>query len=749
MKKKFLSLALALAMLLSLAACGGNNNAPADDNNTPDTPPVENNTPDTPDETDEDVYTGLDWEAIDAMDYEDKSDTIYDFVLGEFTDAYAIAKEASGDERIAKMAIAEAKLLESGIMLPVQSQGGNYAMSRMVPRTTTQVLWGMDEYRYYSALVTNELITIEDNNALKSLWAESADMAAYYEAAKSYLAEHGYTLSDTYTTATSYIVNIWDTIATSYTSDAMFIAGTYDNLLEYDAKGIQQPCLATSYDVSEDGTVYTFHIREGVKWVDQQGTEIGEVTADDWVAAMEHLLDNADALGYLLTVSDGCGLKNFDAYLAGEATFEEVGVKAIDDYTLEYTLEAAFPPFPTMLGYSIFAPLNRDFYRSQGGTFSAEGEEYTAGDYGKTPANIAYCGPYLITSYTAQNSVRYAANPTYWNAGAVNTPNLVYSYNDGSDPLRSYNEAKAGTISGAGLRAEALELAKTETPEGSEKSYLETYGYVSRCTGTTFPGWNNVNRGTWNNYDNDGVGISAKRDNAEEIARTRDAMVNQHFRLALTNSINRGQYNSQLVGEELKLTSIRNSYTPGTFMYLAGDVTVDINGTSTTFPSGTSYGEILQAQLNADGMHIQVWDPNGDGGAGSGDGFDGWYNESAAKAELELAIAELAQIGVEVSAEKPIHIDYPVRTFDNAYKNAANVVKQSIEAVLEGKVIIDLVDYEKDTDNEHATYRINDGRDANFDLAIASGWGPDYGDAQSYLDTVQAGGYMCKNFGLY
>lgn len=739
--KKFLSLALALVMALSLFACGP---AETNESKAPEStaPTNESNPP-------EEAYVGLDWEAISAMDYEEASDTIYEFVLGDFAEAYAIAKEASGDERMALMAIAEAKLLQSGIFLPVMSNGGNYAMSRMVPRTTTQVLWGMDEYRYYPALVTNELITVEDNNALKALWAEAEDMAAYYEAAKDYLAEHNYTLSDTYVTATGYIVNIWDTIATSYTSDAMFIAGTYDNLLEYDAKGIQQPCLATGYEVSDDGLTYTFHIREGVKWVDQQGTEIGEVTADDWVASMEHLLDNVDALGYLLTVSDGCGLKGFDAYLQGEADFEDVGVKALDKYTLEYTLEAPFPAFPTMLGYSIFAPLNRDFYRAQGGTFGAEGEEYTAGDYGKTPSNIAYCGPYLITSYTAQNSVRYAANPSYWNADAVTIKNLVYSYNDGSDPLRSYNEAKAGTISGAGLRAESLELAKTEKPEGQDKTYLELYGYVSRCDGTTFPGWNNVYRNTWNNHDNDSVGVSVKRDNEAEIARTRDAMTNRHFLRALTFAIDRGAYNAQLVGEELKYTRIRNSYTPGTFMYLSGEVTVDINGTATTFPANTSYGEMMQAQLDADGAHVKVWDPEGDGGAGSGDGFDGWYNAANAKAELELAIAELAQIGVEVSAENPIHLDYPARAYDNSYLNAANVVKQSIEAALEGKVIIDLVEFDKDTDEEHATYRINDGRDANFDVAINSGWGPDYGDAQSYLDTIQAGGYMCKNFGLY
>ena len=133
-------------------------------------------------------------------------------------------------------------------------------------------------------------------------------------------------------------------------------------------------------------------------------------------------------------------------------------------------------------------------------------------------------------------------------------------------------------------------MAKTEKPEGQDKTYLELYGYVSRCTGTTFPGWNNVYRNTWNNFDDNSVGISTKRGNDAEIARTRDAMTNQHFRLAICFGVDRGAYNAQLVGDELKLTSLRNSYIPGTFMYLASDVTVEINGTAKTFPANTSYG---------------------------------------------------------------------------------------------------------------------------------------------------------------
>ncbi len=698
------------------------------------------------------AYEGPDWEAIDAMDHDEASETIYDVVLGEFGEAYAAAKEETGATRMAMMALAEAKLVESGAFLPIYTQGGNYAMSRVVPRSNAATtLWGLDEYRYHTLLVTNEIITAEDRTNLLALWNEAESADEYHEEAELYLTGKGYTFSDTYVESSPYNVNIWDTIATSYTSDSMFVSGTYDNLLEYDCKGVQQPGLAESYEVSDDGTVYTFHIRQGVKWVDQQGSEIGEVTADDWVASMEHLLDNADALGYLLTNTDGCGLKGFTDYLNGDITdFNEVGVKAVDDYTLEYTLEAPFAPFVTMLGYACFAPMNRDFYRSQGGTFSCEGEEYTPGDYGKTPANIAYCGPYLITNYTAQNTTKYEANPTYWNAEAVTTPNLVYSYNDGSDVLRSYNEAKEGTISGAGINSSALELMKTDTAtsvDGTEGTYFDLYAYVSPGTGTTYCGWWNVNRGTWANFDNPDVGVSPKTE--DDIARYREAIVNQHFRLALCEAIDRGSYNAQSVGDELKYARLRNSYTPGTFGFLAEEVTVDINGESVTFPAGTSFGEIEQAQIDADGVALKVWDPEGDSGAGSGDGFDGWYSPENAMAELDQAIADLAEVGVEVSPENPIYVDYPYGSYNETSTKMANSLKQSVEEALEGNVIINLIAFDKDTDEESATYRFSDGTEANFDLSTGSGWGPDYGDAQSYLDTIQMYGYMCKNLGLF
>ena len=744
--KKILALLLALTMVASMAACGGNNSTATTAAAT--TAPAETTAAT---EAAGDSYTGPDWAAIEAMDHDEASDALYDWNLGEFNTYYQDAKTEVADLnlRMAKMAIAEAKLMESGVFTPVYGNGGSYAMNRVLPRTDTTTSWGVDEYRWHSKLVANELITSEDRSALTALWGESEDAASWLEAAKAYLDEHGYTLNDTWNHAINYELATWDGIASSYTSDHYFVAPTWTPLLEYDVKNVQQPALAESVDVSDDGTVYTFHLRQGVKWVDQQGREVGEVTADDWVASMEHVIDNNDALGYLMTSSDGCGIKNYDAYLNGEVTdFAEVGVKAVDDYTLEYTLEAPFPAFLSMMGYGCFAPLNRSFYKAQGGTFSAEGDEYTSGNYGTTPANIAYCGAYLVKNFTEKNVTSYVANPAYWNPDAVNTHNINIYFNDGSDPLRTYNEAKAGTLSGCAFNSSALVLAKEDKPEGSDKTYFDLYQYTTANDGSTFCGWVNVNRGSWANFNDNTIGVSTQTD--EQKAATRAALNNQNFRLALATGFDRGAFNSTIVGEELKYASLRNSYTPGDFLVTTAEVTVEINGEATTFPAGTYYGQIEQAQLDADNVPLQVWDPNGNDGAGSGDGFDGWYNADNAAAYMEKAIAELAQVGVEVSAENPIHIDVPMGAYAESYTNRANAYKQSIEKATNGCVVVDLVSYADNTSYSYSYYRTSNGSEANYDVAPGtSGWGPDYGDAQSYLDTIQPYGYMNKQLGLY
>ena len=134
--------------------------------------------------------------------------------------------------------------------------------------------------------------------------------------------------------------------------------------------------------------------------MDSQGREIAKVTADDYVAAMQHLLDAKGETTWLVTDT----IYNADAYANGEITdFGEVGVKALDELTVEYTLVDDIPYFPTMLSYGTYAPLCRVYYESQGGKFGAEFDR-TAADYtyAKGPDSIAYCGPYLITTPKAR-----------------------------------------------------------------------------------------------------------------------------------------------------------------------------------------------------------------------------------------------------------------------------------------------------------------------------------------------------------
>ena len=199
----------------------------------------------------------------------------------------------------------------------------------------------------------------------------------------------------------------------------------------------------------------------------------------------------------------------------------------------------------------------------------------------------------------------------------------------------------------------------------------------------------------------------------------------------------------------MKYAALTNSYVPGSFVMSEKEFTIDINGTATKFPAGTYYGEILQAQINADGFPIKVWDPNGADGAGSSFGFDGWYNPDKAMEYLEAAIEELAAEGIEISEENPIYLDYVYSDYSTLGSAADNAYKQGIDATLGGKVIVNLVASGSDDNRSYAVYYNDFGYQANYDIGGQTGWGPDYGDPQTYLDTVIPYGYMNVNMGLY
>ena len=754
--KKLICLLLAFAMVLSLAACGGNTepeNSSEPEVSTPVDSTPESSTP-VDDEPDVVAYTGPDWDAIDAMDYESASEELYFYHLGEYYDLLQEGKAEVDNNSIrwAKLAQAAAKLEEQALMQPGTANGGNYAISRVVPRTDATVSWGLDDSRFGYTVVADQLLTPEQRTELVGMWVDAETEADYYAAVEAWLTENGLSTLDEYATGISGDgPQTWDVLATSRAANSTYIAPTYSSLVRYDGKNVLQPALAESYELSDDGLQYTFHLRKGVKWVDQQGRELAEVTADDFVAGLQHTADFPDELGYLLSSDGGCGLVNWDAYTTGEITdFSEVGVEAVDDYTVVYTLEQKCPFFLTMLGYGCFAPLNRAYFESQGGKFGAEfdaaSEDYV---YGTDPSHIAYCGEFLITNYTQGAVIQYTANEKYWDYENLNIHSLAYKWYDSTDVLAPYNNAVSGEWSGAGLNANALIQAQQDIVPGSDASYFDTYAYVSATGSTSYVGFYNLNRAAFVNV-NDEIGMQSPQ-TEEDAKRTRAAMNNVHFRRALSMGTDRAATNAATVGEDLKYASLINTYTPGDFVQLEEDVTLDLGeGNTKTFPAGTYFNEIVQAQMDADNFPVKVWDPNGNDGAGSSGGFDGWYNVANAKAEMATAIEELAQVGVEVSAENPIYIDYVYWQSNENYANKAAAFKQTLEASFDGEVVVNLVGGEQ-LDWYYCGYYTDYGNEANYDVYDLSGWGPDYRDPATFLDTFLPyfSGYMIKCIGLY
>lgn len=728
--KRVLCALLALVMVLGFVGCKNN----GDDKTTP----APNNT-NKPAES-EVPATAVPTTPLPTGDYNAMSAAIYDAQLGAFNTLYQAAKEETNvSKRYALMAQAEAKLLEAAVLIPGTTNGGNYGLSRVAKRSASTVLWGNDSDRFHNVLVTTELISAEDQTHLKAMWNEVRGTGTYSQKAIDYLTEKGYTLKNTYNMGYVSDPQTWDALATSRSADSEAIVNTYDGLVEYDNENEIKPALAESWEVSEDGKTYTFHIRQGAKWVDAQGREVADVKADDFVAGMQHMLDAGGGLEYLVENI----IVNALEYNTGDVTdFAEVGVKATDDNTVVYTLCQPTSYFITMLGYNVFAPMSRTYFESKGGVFGKD--DYKAAvdagtmKYGQTVNDIAYCGPYTVTNHTAENTIVFEANPTYWNKDNITIKTLTWKFNDGQDPTKAYEDTKAGTLDGCGLSSASLEACKAD-------GNFEKYCTVSDTDATSFVLFLNLNRNAYVNFNDETKAVSTMTD--EQKKRTDAAMLNVHFRRAIGMGLDIATYNGQVVGEELKLNSVRNSYTPGNFVALEEDVTIEINGESKTFAKGTYYGEIMQAQIDADGVKIKVWDAENQ----TSDGFAGWHNPANAYEELQQAITELKEFGVEISKDNPIVMDLPYYSGSDVYTNRAQTLKQSVEEALQGCVVVNLVSCADAKEWYYAGYYTESGKDANYTLYDVSGWGPDYGDPATYLDTMlgDGAGYMAKCLGLF
>lgn len=220
-----------------------------------------------------------------------------------------------------------------------------------------------------------------------------------------------------YSTIYSGEVTTFNYLVTASTNEFALAANMVDTLIDYDRYGVAQPALATEWSTSDDGLVWTFKIREGVKWVTHDGKEYAEVTAQDFVDAMKYILNSANEsqtanIAYSV-------IANAEEYYNGEITdFEQVGVKAKDKYTLEYTIKQPTPYFLSMLTYVCFFPANGQFLEETGDRFGTD--NYT----------LLYNGAYILETFEPQTRRVLVANENYWDKENIFISKITQTFNN-------------------------------------------------------------------------------------------------------------------------------------------------------------------------------------------------------------------------------------------------------------------------------------------------------------------------------
>ena len=658
---------------------------------------------------------------------------IYELVLGDF-EALMSEAEAAGSisERFVLEAKAEAYLLDSAVVLPTTSRGGNYAISRIAPRTVPYVQWGNDDDRLHGMVISDEFITPDERAELLDQWAAAVAGEGEYDPA-AYLTAKGHTLQTEYKTTFETAPVTIDWLNTSHQSDTEITVNTVDGLVEYNNLGQMKPAMAESWDISDDGLTYTFHIRQGAKWYTSEGVEYADVTARDFVAGFQHMIDAAAGLESLVA-----GAPNADGEAEGEVvagTFEylynggswdDVGYVAADDYTLVVTLAQPVPYFMTMLTYSIFLPVCAEFYESRGGVYGIE--EYANRDTENYKFGLAtdvasqvYNGPYLLQKLESGSELKVVKNPSYYKADEVTLDSIAWIYDDGSNIPQFYADVVAGTY--AGCNVENKEIRPLAEKDGN----FEKYAYVSDTDSTTYFSALNLDRGTFALAN----GGCASNKTEQQKIDTQAALLNRNFRKAVQHAFDRTKWNA--IGRSLNPTSnMRNIYTYPGLVQLDEDVTYG----DKTFTAGTMYGELVQYFLDELGENINVEDSQ-----------DGWYDADAAKAYLEAAKEELGD-----TVTWPIQLDVVYYPASESQAAQGNVCKQVIEETLGAEnVIVNLVEATTTDDYYACGYRSYSGFDSNYDIFYGSGWGPDWGDPNTYLNTFlgYGAGYMTKTIGLF
>lgn len=326
----------------------------------------------------------------------------------------------------------------------------------------------------------------------------------------------------TYKTSFSSSYPSFNYFSTAYGTVRGIVSNCIDGLVEPDIYGVYVASMAESWTVNDDQTVWTFKIREGVNWVDHTGADTGlAVTAQDFVDGIRYIgdpLNGAYSLRVIRNLIEGlydyywtlddidCGLITDQNREDVVAQFDQmVGVKALDEYTVEYTLTSSAPYFLSLVESSmLLLPVEYDYAVDLGEDFAIDNE------------HMLYCGAYYISQFQRDKAITLTKNPLYWDLEHVTLDTVEYQMiPDGTTSLEMF---KRGEIDSTSVESEEyLSMKGSEWEDNlipTERSLSTNHLWLAFQSAN--PEWNafinNANFRKALQYSLDRVAIASLRD---------------------------------------------------------------------------------------------------------------------------------------------------------------------------------------------------------------------------------------------
>lgn len=536
-------------------------------------------------------------------------------------------------------------------------------------------------------------------------------------------AGQSFNVKNIYKTTYSTEPDNWNYLTNQSQWNSAFYCNMVDGLVENNKYGAVVGSLARGYtsELQPDGSQkWTFQLKEGVQWrkLTQKSKKkyvqeaYSEVVAQNFVDAIKYVLNPANGSATAGIVKGQIkGAADYYSSLAdkdasNDLSFDTVGVKAIDKYTVEYTTPIACPYFLTCLTYSPYLPVDGNFLAKEGS------------DFGKSYKNILVNGAFFVENYVIGNSIILQKSKGYYDQEHVYVDKVQYKYLDSQTTTATTARTlfEQGDIDGFTVNKNDEEgYAKYVTGQNGEGSLEDPISDICNPVvakgDATYMGYFNFDRDTFEYGSN----CTSMAKTAAEKAATKKALANKHFRCGV------------LYG--LDITKELEAY-PGGINYLTRCYTT----ANLCSADGKDYVDFVQDIFKEKtGINKSLF--------GVDDQEDAVYNPAKSAEEFATAKAELLAAGL-TEADFPIKLDVLVDT-NPVYRAFDSAMYTTLNTNGEGYVICQ----ENFADDSESDYNWR-WQSYNYDLQFGNGWGPDYADPQTFLASFAIGGELTENMGF-